>query len=118
MLLTLLYQPLQSGSHRRNMDYAGMQSQILGETERYEMKLSEQLASELQRQLALNNALMSTLMQTAVIEPPAKPQMDEKKKVELLARLAEGKKRKADEEIARKKEMAKRMAKARKGKNG
>lgn len=128
---------IQHGSHRRNRGqqwYREMQSQIEAEAERYEMKLSEELAKKLQEQIAFNQAMMQVNnnlliannnilgvvaeIQSKAQVVPDKPKMDDEKKAALLLRLAEGKERKRKEEEARKKEMQKRMAKARKAKSG
>lgn len=129
-MLCVWYQPAQSGSHRRNnIDYVGYQKIVEMQTERHEMKLSEELAKKLEEQIAFNNAMMivntNLLMQNNGLlnvvneikdKAVVKPEMDAKKKQELLQRLAEGKKRKAEEDAKRKKENAKKMAKVRKGK--
>jgi hypothetical protein len=115
-----------TGSHRRNkrIDYGGYQQQVIQETERYEMKLSEQLANQLQQAIDLNNKLLqanANLLQAnvnitdavsqikATIEP-AKPEMDPKKKAELMARLEAGRLAKAEKKRAEEEAAAKRRA--------
>jgi hypothetical protein len=125
---------IRHGSHIRNRDqeWYKVMEQAEADSERHEMKLSEELAKKLQEQIAFNNAMMQVnnnlmlannnllgvvgeIQQKADVVP-AKKEMDADAKATLLIRLAEGKKRKAEEEAARKKEMQKRMAKVRKGK--
>ena len=93
------------------------------------MKQSEALKAELAKQVAINDAMiqmnanliaqnMNLLNVVTTSVQTVKQDMDAEKKAQLVARLAEGRKRKAEEDAKKQKELAKRMAKVRKGKNG
>ena len=127
---------IQTGSHRRNRTQAWYQelaNQVTQETERYEMKLSEELAKKLQEQIAFNQAMMqvnnnillanSNLLgvvaeiQAKANVVPTKPEMDPEKKAILVERLANARAAKDAKKVAEEakhKQMLKNLAKARK----